>query len=277
MAEKIVTSAKLHYSIQTNGTLLTEMFCNLFKMHNIQVCISIDGNKTASNNRIFKTNEHAAYNSIMDGYNISKKYIIPAILSVINTNIDTDEYYTFFNDISVSYMDCLPPDSTYDKFDMNANKLGLWLIKLFDLWYFDRNKNKPRIRMFEDAINLFLGNENYAGGELFGRNFNGVIDIRTNGDIDVVDTLRICGNNLLLAKYNIMYNELDDIINEDIFYKFYNAHQDNVLCKKCRNCIVKDVCGGGLLMHRFSEINGFDNPSVYCFDIFYYLCTYKIH
>ncbi|MDR1348614.1 MAG: radical SAM protein [Prevotellaceae bacterium] len=268
LAEKIVISAKLYYSIQTNGTLLTETFCKLFKKHNIHVCISIDGNETASNNRIFKTTGHAAYNNIIAGYNIATKYVTPSVLSVINTSTDIDEYYTFFKDISVSYMDCLPPDSTYEKFDMNANQLGLWLIKLFDVWYFDKSKHKPRIRMFEDTINLFFGNENYAGGELFGRNFNGAIDIRTNGNIDIVDTLRICENNFLVGKYNIMNNELDDIIKEDIFYKFYNAHQDDVLCEKCRNCIVKDVCGGGLLTYRFSAKNSFNNPSVYCFDIF---------
>jgi uncharacterized protein len=28
------------------------------------------------------------------------------------------------------------------------------------------------------------------------------------------------------------------------------------------------VCGGGYLPHRFSQSNGYDNPSVYCDDLY---------
>ena len=31
---------------------------------------------------------------------------------------------------------------------------------------------------------------------------------------------------------------------------------------------VVEACGGGYLPHRFSKLNGFDNPSVYCADLY---------
>ncbi|MDE5639211.1 MAG: hypothetical protein K2I47_05385, partial [Odoribacter sp.] len=57
----------------------------------------------------------------------------------------------------------------------------------------------------------------------------------------------------------------------DNFRYYYNAHQDNVLCEKCKRCIVKNICGGGQLAHRYSKNNGFDNPSIYCHEIFKYI------
>jgi uncharacterized protein len=29
-----------------------------------------------------------------------------------------------------------------------------------------------------------------------------------------------------------------------------------------------NACGGGYLPHRFSKVNGYDNPSVYCDDLY---------
>jgi uncharacterized protein len=40
------------------------------------------------------------------------------------------------------------------------------------------------------------------------------------------------------------------------------------LAEKCRQCKFMNVCGGGYLPHRFSKNNGYDNPSVYCNDLY---------
>ena len=44
--------------------------------------------------------------------------------------------------------------------------------------------------------------------------------------------------------------------------------QDAVpLCATCRSCPEITVCGGGYLPHRYSRMNGFDNPFIWCVDI----------
>jgi uncharacterized protein len=40
------------------------------------------------------------------------------------------------------------------------------------------------------------------------------------------------------------------------------------LAAKCRACKFMSACGGGYLPHRFSKSNGYDNPSVYCNDLY---------
>ena len=267
LSNEIVKSTKIHYNLQTNGTLLSEEWCNLFSRLNIEIGISMDGNKLASVNRVFKNNKEA-YEKILIGYNVAKQVMEKApILSVINTSVNVDEHYMFFKSLKVTYMDCLFPDATYEKPYNNENNLGDWLLKLFDIWYYDNDESKPIIRIFYTIIKLLLGRHK-SGCEILGRTDNGVINIKSNGNIEPVDSLKICGNGFTKTKYNIMKHKIDSIKNSDVFYKYYNAHQDNILCEKCNKCIIKDVCGGGLLSHRFSIKNGFDNPSVYCKDLF---------
>jgi uncharacterized protein len=67
---------------------------------------------------------------------------------------------------------------------------------------------------------------------------------------------------------DIFDNTFNDAFENDIIYKYYYSHHDKVLCEQCQNCIIKNICGGGGLAHRYSKINGFNNPSAYCKDIF---------
>lgn len=266
LSKQLMPSIKINFTLQTNGTLLTKEWCELFKDLNIQVGISMDGNRAASINRVYKNDNGEAYDKILDGYKLLNGYVEFGVLSVINVLVNPIDYYLFFKSISVKYLDCLFPDVTYDMIDENVSRIGLWVCELFDLWYHDNDKNKPTIKIFTDIINLLLGGE--ITGELFGTGFNGAIDIKPDGTIDIVDTLKICDCKLTDGRYNTNTNRLDDIIIENVFDKFYNAHQEDVLCSKCKGCLIKEICGGGLLAHRYSKSLGFDNPTVYCKEVF---------
>lgn len=268
LARKNIPSTKLTFSLQTNGTLITDEWCSLLKQLGIFVGISIDGDKNACKNRVFKNNKFPAFHSILAGYNIIKKYFTPAVLSVIDTTIDAVEYYNFMKSLSIKELDCLPPDSTYDFLDEKVSGLGKWLCNLFDVWYYDPDPQKPAIRILDTIVHLILGIDDKFGGEMFGTGLNTVIDIRPQGNIEVVDTLKICNKNFQTKTYNVFQNKLDDITSETIFYKFCHSHKNDVLSKTCRNCVVKKICGGGILAHRFSSQNEFLNPTVYCEDIF---------
>lgn len=253
-------------NIQTNGTLIDEEWCNIFKKYNISVGISIDGNEKANSYRKFK-NGLCAYSQILRGYDLLVKHNVPfGVLSVINTKVSPLDYYTYFKNIKAQYVDCLLPDANYQTYNSSNRGMGIWLCQLFDIWYSD--KERFSIRFFESIMKLILRPNWAVGGEMFGNTTNGVIDISPNGDIDVPDTLRICNTDLKKGKYSIYRNKLIDICEEDIFQKFYYSHTDRYISGKCKKCIIREICGGGILAHRFSHENKFDNPSVYCYDLF---------
>ena len=59
---------------------------------------------------------------------------------------------------------------------------------------------------------------------------------------------------------------IDEVRNESRWIAARDASIN--LCEKCRACKFMSACGGGYLPHRYSNKNGYDNPSVYCDDLY---------
>ena len=66
--------------------------------------------------------------------------------------------------------------------------------------------------------------------------------------------------------FNIFDHPIDEVRNEPRWKAARDASIN--LCERCRNCKFMGACGGGYLPHRFSRKNGYDNPSVYCDDLY---------
>ena len=68
------------------------------------------------------------------------------------------------------------------------------------------------------------------------------------------------------TRFNIFDHAIDEVRNEPRWKAARDASIN--LCEKCRQCKFMNACGGGYLPHRFSKKNGYDNPSVYCDDLY---------
>ena len=94
---------------------------------------------------------------------------------------------------------------------------------------------------------------------------NGLVVIESDGTIEPVDVLKICGDRFTKTAVNVTTTDIAEIYKSDLV-RMYQAG-DVVLCEKCRRCPIRSACGGGYLPHRYSSKSGFDNPSVYCRDL----------
>lgn len=65
--------------------------------------------------------------------------------------------------------------------------------------------------------------------------------------------------------FNIFEHAIDEVRNEPRWKAARDASIN--LSQKCQQCKFMHACGGGYLPHRFSK-NGYDNPSVYCGDLY---------
>ena len=90
--------------------------------------------------------------------------------------------------------------------------------------------------------------------------------VMTDGTLEAHDVLRIAGDGVTQTTFNIFEHAIDDVRNEPRWKAARDASID--LCEKCRQCKFMNACGGGYLPHRFSKENGYDNPSVYCDDLY---------
>lgn len=267
----IVEDIKVEYVIQTNGTLLDESWLDLFNELKIQAGISVDGPKQFHDAYRVYHNNKGSYDEVIRGIEIRNKKSIGGLISVVNINVPPAELYRFYLSVNAKSVNILLPDNHYDNLppginnteDRNNTLYGDWLIALYDCWSIDPNINKPKIPFFGNIIGLILGYE--KGDELIGKRKNRAITIETDGAIEVVDPLRICGNGFTRNNLNVTRNEISEIEALQLFQAYYDSH--DILCDKCRDCPVQNVCGGGYLGHRYSKHRGFNNPSIYCKDL----------
>jgi uncharacterized protein len=90
--------------------------------------------------------------------------------------------------------------------------------------------------------------------------------VMTDGTVEAHDVLRIAGDGSTRTAFNIFDHAIDDVRGEP---RWQAAREASInISATCRACKFMNACGGGYLPHRFSKRNGYDNPSVYCDDLY---------
>ena len=83
------------------------------------------------------------------------------------------------------------------------------------------------------------------------------------------DTLKSSynGADKFSAPINIKNSNLRDFLNSSEFDEYRRMQRPTN--PQCLNCKELNICGGGMILHRWKKGNDFDNPSVYCSDQLY--------
>lgn len=259
------------FSLQTNGVLIDGKWSRFFMDNDIFVGVSIDGpGKVHDEYRKYHSGR-GSFNDVLTGTNALSRHNEFGILSVINIDIRPTELYDLFKSNHFDNVNLLFPEASHDKpplqdpdyFEGRRTAYADWLIQLYALWKND-SQNRPSIFLFRQIISLILGMPD-IGDELIGAKKNTVMVIETDGSMEAADTLRIVGNGFTKQGLNIADHDIEDAINNPLTELYINSHQ--ALCVQCTRCPIKDVCGGGMLAHRYKKENGFNNPTVYCHDM----------
>jgi len=261
------------FKMQTNGTLLTEEWFQLFNELDISFGISLDGTKEMNDRHRLDHAGKSSYEKVVNGFRLAQhspflKYK-PGIASYINTANDPLEVYEHFKALHADYIDFIFPDATHDTLhtvfpEQDATPYADWLIRIFDQWFREK-KGKPRIRLFEIILMLILGREMEGGYDALGSGHHEVLVIETDGNIEPIDSLKVCGDGFTKVGANVLTHSIEDAFDKELSVLNNLSHQ--MLCRQCMACPLKEVCGGGYLSHRYSTDNGFNNPSIYCGDI----------
>jgi uncharacterized protein len=262
------------YSMQTNGTLLTDEWCELLGELDIHIGISLDGTPEANDmNRI----DHAgrgSYNDIVKGIHIAMNSPHlngrPGLLSVINVFSDPVAVYEHFKTLNPHNIDFILPDANHNhlppgrKRELNDTwhtPYADWLIPIFDRWFSE--KRPFGITMFESIVRTILGSN--GNSEAVGSANKEQLVIETNGGIEPIGQLKICANGFTKLGANVLKDDFSAVLETDLGYLYHLSGKK--LCRYCTECPVRDLCGSGYLPHRYSAENGFNNPSVYCKDL----------
>jgi uncharacterized protein len=260
------------FFIQTNGTLLTKEWVDLFVKYDLNIGISLDGNELQNDRHRVYHSGKGSYKDVVKGINVlcenQKARERFGILTVIDVENDPIELYDLFKRQGFSSADFLLPDHNHETPPKRLKEAvvaptdyGDWYIKLFDKWF---NDEKPlEIRFFSQIVQIILGGS--TGGDNIGSNKNDVLVLETNGEYEAVDVLKCCGDGFTKTGVNVSNATINEALSTPLAHAYYMSHK--YLPKKCVACPVNEICGAGYIPHRYKKGKGFNNPSIYCNDL----------
>lgn len=272
--EKIGAYARLGFTIQTNGTILNEKWEQLFEQHEVDVGVSIDGTRQANDRFRLDHKGKSTFDKIERNLNRlielakAKEGTLPSTISVIDARNDYHEMYAFLRATGVKSMNFLLPDrsvdSGFESFE-TAEGYGTALAALTNAW-FDEDDPNIQIRQVKHVLNYFQEAQSPAKdtpeSDKILRAFK-IIIIQSDGNVAPNDSYMPAASwYKYLPKLSVFNSTLRDFIDLPIFEQIDKIEM--TLPAKCQACKWRGICKGGDIENRFSQTNGFDNPSIYC-------------
>jgi uncharacterized protein len=257
------TNCQIPIAVTTNGVLIDEAWLDCFEAHNISIAISLDG-PAHIHDAHRRTFQGAGTHAVVEraARMLLSRNIGVSALAVCNPAHQPREYVDFFAECGIPNYDIMIPDATVGE---NPPRIAAFYQGLFDLWLeANRYKHTVSIRIIADMVTALLSNDSPTEG--VGYKPVELCTIMTDGSVEAHDVLRIAGDGFTRTTFNIFEHAIDDVRNEPPWKAARDASIN--LCQKCRQCKFMNACGGGYLPHRFSKENGYDNPSVYCDDLY---------
>lgn len=259
-------------SIQTNGILISREILDICSKYLVSVAVSIDGPEHIHNRYRVTHKGGDTFREVLKGINELKShpdadFLNAGLLAVIDPLSDAKEVYDFFKSIAPPSVDFLYKDGNHSnlplyKSAINSIEYGSWMSNLLREYL---NDPEPLpIRVLDDMLKVLLGG--IVSKEGLGITDFGIIIIDTDGTIMKNDTLKSSynGADKFKSQLNIRDRKLIAFLCSAEFLAYREMQKPTSL--KCVNCPELNVCGGGMILHRWRKENGFDNPSVYCMD-----------
>lgn len=260
------------FAMQTNGTLLTDAWCQVLGELGIGLGVSLDG-PPAVHDKARRDHQGAGtYAAAVRGLHIARQSphlpAPPGILCVIDPSSDPLEVYAHLRTLSAGSINFLLPYGTHDhpppgvSPGSEATPYADWLLPIFDRWLAEKAP-KPRIPIFGQLMELVVGID--RGFEYFGGRPLEFLVVETDGSLEAAGALKVCGHGFTKAGLNVLGHGLDQALDTELARLYHQSHRR--LPGPCRRCPLATACGGGFLPHRYSRRHGFGNPSVLCLDL----------
>ncbi len=241
--EKQVT---VNYAIQTNGIIIDESWCELFKENNFLVGISIDGPREYHDVlRLTRKNE-GTYDKVINAKNLLAKYGIDFnVLSVLSKPLTTSpkDVWRFIADEGIDYVQFIPCLEDFNlcdshKYALDPRDFSSFYIELYSLWKESLSKGKyVSVKLFDDILNLFVRREITACGMTGMCQVQSVIE--ADGSVFPCDFY-------VLDEYclgNITEESLQTISTHQRARSFFCSRP--VVKEYCKGCPYVNYCNGG--------------------------------
>lgn len=238
---------QVDYSVQTNGTLITEKHCELFKKYNFLVGISIDGFKeNHDKHRTFRG--VGAFDDVYRGFKLLKEFEIPFnVLTVLTKNLAQypQELYEFYQKEEIYHIQIIPCMASFDLtveedlFACTPDAFESFYLGLYKAWKKELNQGIYRsILLFNDIVSVFMGRFPQQCGFLGNCSMQCVVE--SNGSVYPCDFY-------VLDEWesgNLKEKPLHQIIGNEVMQDFV-GFQPKLTQSPCQTCPFRKICNGG--------------------------------
>lgn len=272
-SSELTSIAPVGFNVQTNGTIISDGWLRVFREYRVNVGVSIDGSQTAHDRFRVDFRERSTFARTERNLKRLVEWagddvgLVPSTISVMDWRNDYAEIYKYLRRTGIRQMSFLLPDRSFDSefsHGESASSYGLAMADIFNAWLVE-NDPTVSVRQISSALKHFVLHDNSASRADSGRvdHSTQVIVAHSDGMIAVDDSympaLRFFDST---PKDFCTNTTLRQFLSHPFFSDIREVRR--LLAPKCQACLWRGLCGGGDLENRYSEENGFSNPSVYC-------------
>jgi uncharacterized protein len=253
------TGCAIKRGVTTNAILVDEEWIALFKTHDVNVTVSLDGPAAINDKfRVDFKGRGTLAQTLQGLASLRAAGLEPGLISVCNPGTDPEQVLDFVvGELGYTHFDILPPDATHAD---NPPPIDDYFIRLFDVWFDKYAALGVSIDTLDAMIRGLVGQLSLS--DTIGLGPIDTVTLMPDGALEPLDVLRIAGDGSTASKTHVFSNAIRDVGKDPVWDEAYEASVN--LCETCRNCEFLDACGGGHLAQRWSVERRFDNPSVYC-------------
>jgi uncharacterized protein len=264
LQQKYAEGKTVENSIQTNGLLVDDEWCQIFRDNNFLVGVSIDGPEHIHDAHRLDAGGNPTFARVMKG--IERLYRNRVEYNTLTTvNIHSEgrgaEVYNFLRQISV-FMQFLPvaellcdgkvqsPEAQgadVAPWSVSAEGFGRFMCDIFDIWV-TKDVGKRYVQLFDATLALMVGVQPSVCSlcETCGSG----LTVEHNGDV-------YCCDHFVYPECkigNIHTDRLADLAYCDRQFEFGVAKRA-LLPRECRHCKFYNLCHGECPKHRFINDN----------------------
>lgn len=249
-------------SLQTNGILLNDAWCEFLHRHQFLTGISLDGPEDVHDRYRLNRAGHPTWRRVMEAVERMKKhgaeFNILCVLSQANVG-KARELYRFFRSIGADHLQFIPlaefhRDGTPMPFTITPEQYGRFLCELFDAWWPDRRR--VRIRFFDNLAEALAGMK--PGSCTMHEACDSYVVVEYNGDVYPCDFFVESGWKL----GNLMLDSFAEIARRQRRHVF--ASKKSLPHEECRACEYQTICHGGCPKFRHGPAGRFEDLDYFC-------------
>jgi uncharacterized protein len=249
-------------TMQTNGTLLDDEWCQFFKENNFLIGLSLDGPKRFHDAHRVDKGSQGTFDKVMRGLRLLQKHQVEYNILVTVNRVTGDyprEIYHFLRDeVGTSWIQFIPviervnPDgynifnvgNTVTNRSVRPEQFGRFLIQVFDEWIRD-DVGKVFVQTFEAAARSWMGMSS-SGMCVFDETCGYGLALEHNGDLYSCD--HFVEPDYLLG--NIKQEHMLQMVSSEDQTQF-GLDKRETLPQYCLDCDVRFACHGECPKNRF--------------------------